>query len=85
MEADAPNTDRKQGESAADQSGRNLTESLDTHSPAPPAETKEWSTLPPIAFNEIEDPWRKTNDQTVPMKDDNTSPASRIPSDIFLG
>ncbi|MHB1768502.1 MAG: hypothetical protein ACYCUV_11720 [Phycisphaerae bacterium] len=85
MEADAPNTNRKQCESTADQSGRNLTESLDTHSPAPPAKAKEWSKLPPIAFNEIEDPWRKTNDQTVPMTDDNTSPASRIPSDIFLG
>lgn len=85
MEENKPMAIRAQEESAADESGRNLTESLITHSPAPSAKAKEWSTLPPITFNESESPWRKINDQTVRLSDDNIPPASPMPSEIFLG
>ncbi|MGC8541878.1 MAG: hypothetical protein ACP5QA_14800 [Phycisphaerae bacterium] len=84
METDAPNAIRTQDESVAVPAGSNPAEFLGTPSPVPPAKA-EWSTLPPITFIESESPWRKINDQTVPLSDDNMPPAPHIPSDIFLG
>ena len=85
MEADDPTTIRVQDENAADQSGSDPAEPLDTPSLAPPEAAKTWLTLPPVAFNESESPWRKINDQTVRLSDDNKPPASPVPSEIFLG
>ena len=85
MEENDSKTIRTQAEIATDQSGSKPAGLSKTPSPAPPEKAKTWSILAPIAFNESEDPWRKINDQTVPMTDDNTSAALHIPSDMFLG
>ncbi len=85
MEENDSKTIRAKTEIATDQSGSNPGGLSKTPSPTPPEKAKTWSILAPIAFNESEDPWRKTKDQTVPMTDDNTSPASHVPSDMFLG
>jgi hypothetical protein len=66
-----------------DQSAGNPTKPSATS--APPEAAKTWLTLPPVAFNESESPWRKINDQTVRLSDDNIPPASPVPSEIFLG
>jgi hypothetical protein len=85
MEENDPKIIRDATEIAVRCSGGNQAELSDEVPPVRAPEKKKWSSLPPITFTQSEDPWRKINDQTIPLADDKIPCGTDFPSDIFLG
>ena len=85
MEENDPKIIRDATEIAIGRSGGNQAERSDEVAPVRAPEKKKWSSLPPITFTQSEDPWRKINDQTIPLADDKIPCGTDFPSDIFLG